>query len=207
MNLKDYLVFKDSTMKAWSLKKFGEFMAFCDLGKNLCAKSSKPVAAANAAFFSELSAMAVRVYNNMARRNALGVDEFRFSVRMYMSLQVATNDLVLHVGTAAMRFLNDSVDEFIALRDITPKKSSAARKADKSKKARRATSGRWLCPASDHQAWDPKFHPRKADGTRKKVSEQDKKLILQRIQDQDARAADKAKETADCKRYWAEFDL
>ena len=49
-------------MKAWPLKKFGEFMAFCDVGKSLCESSSNPVAAANAAFFAELSGMEIRVY-------------------------------------------------------------------------------------------------------------------------------------------------
>ena len=208
VTLKDYLTFKDSTAKAWPLKKFGEFMAFCDLGRSLCSQSSKPVAAANAAFFSELSAMAVRVYNNMARRNTLGTDEFRFSVRMYMSLQLATNDLILHVGSAALRFLSDSVDEFIALRIPDSAQSTAKTTTSTAKsKPRRVTSGCWLCPAEDHLAWDPKFHPRNSDGSRQPVSEENKKLILQRVQTKHTSAADKAKETADIKRYWSEFNL
>jgi hypothetical protein len=209
VTLKDYMMFKDSTAKAWPLKKFGEFMAFCDLGRSLCAKSSKPVAVVNAAFFAELSAMAVRVYNNMARRGALGADEFRFSVRMYMSLQVATNELVLHVGTAAMRFMMSSVDEFSALRisKPSPRVEVSTRGPEKAKRAQRQHSGCYMCPSQTHQAWDVKFHPRNADGSRKKISDADKGAILQRIQQSGATTAEKAGEAADVKRYWAQHSL
>ena len=207
LTIKDFLKFKDSTARAWPLKKFGEFMAFCDLGKSICKKSAKPVAAANAAFFAELSSMAVRVYNNMSRRGLLGTDEFRFSVRMYMSLQIATNDQVLHVGNSALRYLDSCVDEFIALRKLKPKAAASSGAQSRSFKPRRAHSGCYLCPAADHQAWDPKFHPRDENGARKKVSDEDKAAILQRIQDSNASASDKADETAEVKRYWAQHSL
>jgi hypothetical protein len=187
-------------------------MAFCDLGKSICEKSSKPVAAANAAFFAELSAMAVRVYNNMARRNVLGRDEFRFSVRMYMSLQLATNDLVLHVSNSATRYLDSCIDEFIALRELAPAATimtgrQVGTPVKQSNKQRRFHSGCYLCPSTTHQAWDTKFHPRNADGSRKKVSADGKAAILQRIQDSGATAAEKVEETAEVRRYWSQHAL
>ena len=120
--------------------------------------------------------MAVRVYNNMERRGVLGKDEFRFSVRMFMSLQLATNELKLYISTPTMRFLSDNVDEFAAYR--LPKRvaalSSTPRSAAKAKSVRRVFSGCWLCPATDHQAWDTRHHPRAENGARKPVSKEDK---------------------------------
>ena len=51
LTLMDIVRFKDLTQRAWPLKKFGEFMAFCNLGKKLCVESQKPAAAANEVFF------------------------------------------------------------------------------------------------------------------------------------------------------------
>ena len=116
------------------------------------------------------------MYNNMERRGVLGKDEFRFSVRMFMSLQLATNELKLYISTPTMRFLSDNVDEFAAYR--LPKRvaalSSTPRSAAKAKSVRRVFSGCWLCPATDHQAWDTRHHPRAENGARKPVSKEDK---------------------------------
>lgn len=211
LSLNDYVRFKDSTERAWPLKKFGAFMAFCDLGTRLCRQSQKPVAAANAAFFSELGAMAVRVYNNMERRGTLGANEFRFSVRMFMSLQLATNELQLHVNTAATRFLNDNVDEFAAYRIPQSGKHMSATPSRTTprnvKPSRKRHSGCYLCPSAAHQAWDTKFHPRNPDGSRKKVAEEDKAAILSRIDNSSGTKAEKADEVADVKRYWAQYAL
>ena len=153
--------------------------------------------------------MAVRVYNNMSRRGTLGVNEFRFSVRMYMSLQYATNEMVLHVGTPAMRVMNNNIDEFAALR-ITkskPAAKSSAQPLGKGKKATKRHSGCYLCPSTTHQAWDLKFHPRNPDGSRKKVQADVKEKILQRIKGSDATDAEKATERAEVERYWAQYAL
>ena len=118
---------------------------------------------------------------------------------MYMSLQITTNDQVLHVGNSASRYLDSCVDEFIALCKLKPKSSADSTTQNRSFKPRRAHSGCYLCPSADHQAWDPKFHPRNPGGSHKKVSETDKAAILQRIQDSKASADEKEEETAEVK--------
>ena len=145
----------------------------------------------------------------MERRGTLGKNEFRFSVSMFMSLQLETNERKLYVSAPVMRFLNDNVDEFIAYRIPTEKPKSgaaASRSSAKPKTARRLFSGCCLCPATDHQAWDTKFHPHNADGSRKKVSQKDKDAILARVQHTEVASANqKEEETEDIKHYWAQY--
>ena len=86
LSLKDYFALKENASKAFALMNFSEFMSFCQLGQQLCTKSSKPVAVANAVFFAEISCIAVDVYNRWHRRDALGRDEIRFKTRMHMQL-------------------------------------------------------------------------------------------------------------------------
>ena len=216
LTLKHFMHFKDTAMKAWSLKKFGEFMEFCELGKQLCKRSSKTVAAVNGAFFVELGAIAVRVYNSLKRRKTLGVDEIRFQVRMFIQLQYATNELVLHTGTQALRVFDDVVDEFAELKSLYPAAASSKAsstqerqqsKAKYAKKPAKHHSGCYLCPSSSHQAWDERFHPRGADGKRQKVHDDVKAQIMQRIDNSSRTQSQKDEEKADVKRYWQQYNL
>ena len=188
-------------------------MAFCKLGRKLCQASSKPAAAVNAVFFSELGDIAVRTYNSMARRGTLGEGEIRFKVRMFMQTQLATNTCVLHTSPAALNVFTNCVDEFIALhadtvtefKRIRAKKSTAS--SAKQASAAKDHTGCYLCPSATHQAWDTNFHPRNPDGSRPKVSAEDKKKIIQRIQASSKSTQEKAEEEATVRAYWAKHSL
>ena len=217
LTLKHFMQFKDTAMKAWPLKKFGEFMEFCELGKQLCKRSSKTAAAVNGAFFVELGGIAVRVYNSLKRRKTLGVDEIRFQVRMFIQLQYATNELVLHTGTQALRVFDDVVDEFAELKSLYPATASSKASSTQERQQNRAKSyakkpakhhsGCYLCPSSSHQAWDERFHPRGADGKRQKVHDDVKAQIMQRIDNSSRTQSQKDEEKADVKRYWQQYSL
>ena len=218
LSLKDYFTLKENASKAFALMTFGECMSFCQLGQELCTRSSKEVAAANAAFFSELSAIAVDVYNRWHRHGMLGREEIRFKTRVHMQLMGGVCFGVLHVGTTALDAFDNVTDDYGALKiprygALTAISSRAERCTYSSqagsqlRKASCPTSGCWLCPSPDHFAYDKEHHPRLPDGSRPSVSEQDKKAILQRIRNSSFQAADKEKEEAAVKAYWAQHKL
>ena len=221
VSLLEYFSFKKSKVNAWPLKSFNEFLAFCRQAQRLCIASSKEVGAANAAVFTELLDIAVRVHMQMSRRGTLGTDEIRFKVRMFMHLQYATNYRVLHVGGPAMRAFEAAVDTFGAARvpRFRATKKDPDRKFHRSARfcepvddtsgvqlGRQAT-GCYLCPATDHYASNLKFHPRDANGKRKPVSSEDKKGIMARIDAADRTAEEKAFERTQVKQYWVRHGL
>ena len=224
LTLLEYFQYKKSKVKAWPLKGFDEFLAFCRQGQRLCAASSKEVAVANAAMFLELSDIAVKTHMQMMRRGTLGVNEERYKVRMYMHLQHATNSGILYTGQSAMRAFEAAVDIFGAAK--VPRfgkkqkptslreqfNAGAGRKGGGARKQPEATAtpqstGCWLCPASDHYASDPKFHPRTADGKRPPVSVESKKAIFERIDASSLSAELKHAEKTQVKKYWAQHSL
>ena len=223
LTLLEYFQYKKSKVKAWPLKGFDEFLAFCRQGQRICAASSKEVAVANAAMFLELSDIAVKTHMQMMRRGTLGVNEMRYKVRMYMHLQHATNSGILYTGQSAMRAFEAAVDvfgvakvpRFLSARPTSlrqqfnpnaGKKRGAAHKQPEATAAPPST-GCWLCPAADHYASDPKFHPRMADGKWPPVSTENKKAIFERIDASSLSAELKHAEKTQVKKYWAQHSL
>ena len=220
LTLLDFLSYKKSKVKAWPLKDFDEFLSFCRQGQRLCAASSKEVGVANAAMFTELLDIAVRTHSQMMRRGSLGPGELRFKVRMYLHLQYATNYRVLHTGAGAMRAFEAAVDTFGAvkvprfrsklaggvprrtpqatgLKSVTPVKRGGAT----------SFTGCWLCPAADHVANDPKFHPKLADGKRPPLSAETKQAIFDRIDSSSNSAELRHAEKTQVKKYWSQHSL
>jgi len=215
LSLHDYHTFCKSAVKAWPLKSFGEFMQFCSMAQRMCSESSKPVAAANAAMFLELSDIAVRVYNAMERRGRLGADQIRFKVRMFMQLQMATNDLVLYTGASALRVFDAWTDDFGAMRisnyriDGGRGKTSWQRKSYSNSQAaaqpaaKSPFSGCWLCPSADHYASDKSVHPTRPA----KLSDDTKKAIMTRIDASPHSDAEKKSEKEKVRAYWLQHSL
>ena len=221
VSLMEYFSFKKSKVNAWPLKSFSEFLSFCRQAQRLCIASSKSVGAANAAVFTELLDIAVRVHMQMSRRGTLGNNEIRFKIRMFMHLQYATNYRVLHVGGPAMRAFEAAVDTFGAsrvpqFRNLKnknerkfPRTARFCAEVDDSSAVQigRPATGCYLCPATDHYASNLKFHPRDANGKRKKVSPEDKKAIMARIETADRTPEEKAFEKTQVKQYWVRHAL
>ena len=223
LTLLEYFQYKKSKVKAWPLKGFDEFLAFCRQGQRLCAASSKEVAVANAAMFLELSDIAVKTHMQMMRRGTLGYNEERYKVRMYMHLQHATNSGVLYTGQSAMRAFEASVDvfglakvpRFMSRKNYPvgdgkphrpgPRKGGAGKKPEVT--VTTPATGCYLCAASDHYASDPKFHPRGPDGKRPPVSAETKKAIFARIDASSLSAELKHAEKTQVKKYWAQHSL
>ena len=220
----DYYTFKKGKVKAWPLKNYDEFLSFCRQGQKLCASSSTEVGAANAAMFHELLDIAVRTHGQMLRRGTLGVNEIRFQVRMYLHLQYATNHCVLHTGASAMRAFEDAVDSFGVAKvprfKLKIRSTGADRSAQygtlsrkytpankKTSTAIKPVSGCWRCPATDHYANDPKFHPKPASGKQPPLSDDVKKAIMDRIDASSLSAELKQKEKTDVKKFWAQHSL
>ena len=214
LSLQDYHAFCKSSVKAWPLKSFGEFMQFCSLAQRMCAESSKPVAAANAAVFLELSDIAVRAYNAMQRRNQLGKDQIRFKVRMYMQVQMATNDLVLHTSASALRVFDSWVDDFAAMKIPAYKMGNSAAKPWQRKSqyftsqaaaqsSAKPLSGCWLCPSKEHYASDKSAHPARPDS----LTDETKNAILARIDASTNSDADKKSEKEKVRAYWSQHSL
>ena len=222
LTMLDYVAYKKGKVSAWPLMGFSEFLAFCRQAQQLCAKSSKPAAVANAAVFTELVDIAVRVHMQMSRRGTLGNKEIRFKTRMYMHLQHATNTRVLFVGGPAMRAFAAAVDSFgVAkvprfklLREVTSRSTGSRAFGRKSEmfceevQAVKPLTGCFLCPATDHWANDKKFHPRGADGKRQPVSAADKKAIMARVDNADHLTSDeKTAEKQQVREYWTRHNL
>ena len=221
LTLLDYFSYKKGKVSAWPLKGFSEFLSFCRQAQRLCASSSKPVGVANAAVFTELIDIAVRVHLQMSRRGTLGAGEIRFKVRMYMHLQYATNYRVLHTGGPAMRAFAAAVDTFGVSKvprfrighDTFVRPTGSKTGGSKSFKSTndaqvvRPPTGCWKCPAPDHWANDPKFHPRSADGKRAPVSQADKTAILARIEASQRSAEEKLAEKQQVQQYWLKHGL
>jgi len=145
----------------------------------------------------------------------------RFKVRMFMQLQYATNFGVLHVGAGAWRVFDDVTDDFGTLkikgytaamtrakRDwYSQQSSSRVCQAVSVKRSSKPMSGCWLCPSPDHYAYDRDKHPRLPDGSRKKVSDEDKKAILKRIRSSSFSDEDRKDEEKKCKAYWLQHSL
>ena len=220
LTLLEFFSYKKNKTKAWPLKSFGEFLSFCRQGQRLCASSSKEVGVANAAFFMELLDMAVKVHQQMVRRGTLGADEIRFEIRMYLHLQYACNYGVMFTGASACRAFEMAVDSFGTAKVPRFRKlmkhasdgRSGARGAGKgggykTPVTAKPASGCYLCPASDHYANDPKFHPLPADGKRAPVSADKKKAILARIDNSSLSVEEKTAEKAQVRKYWSQHSL
>ena len=224
LTLLEYFSYKKAKMKAWPLKDYDEFLAFCRQGQRLCVASSKEVGAVNAVFFQKLLDIAVRTHGQMVRRGTLGVNEIRFQVRMYLHLQYATNHKVLHTGAGAMRAYEAAVDTFGVAKvprfrrkargtggDSAGSGYSGSKFGSGAKKggsgAKQPASGCWLCPASDHYASDQQFHPRPADGKRAPLSADKKKAIIARVDASSLTADEKKAEKAAMTKYWAQHSL
>ena len=222
LTLLEYFSYKKAKLKAWPLKEYDEFLAFCRQGQRLCMGSDKEVGAVNAVFFQKLLDIAVRTHGQMVRRGTLGVNEIRFQVRMYLHLQYATNYKVLHTGASAMRAYEAAVDTFGAAKVPKFRRKSRGVGGDGAgysgnkfgsggKKGgsglKQPVSGCWLCPASDHYASDPQFHPRPADGKRAPLSAEKKKAIVARVDASSLTADEKKAEKASMRKYWAQHSL
>ena len=220
LTLLEFFSYKKNKTKAWPLKSFGEFLSFCRQGQRLCSSSSKEVGVANAAFFMELLDMAVKVHQQMVRRGTLGPEEIRFEVRMYLHLQYACNYGVMFTGASACRAFEMAVDSFGTakvprFRKLMKRSSdgrSGARGAGrgggyKTPVTAKPASGCYLCPASDHYANDPKFHPLPADGKRAPISPDKKKAILARIDNSSLSVEEKTAEKAQVRKYWSQHSL
>ena len=221
LTMLDYYLFKKGKVKAWPLKDYDEFLAFCRQGQKLCASSSTEVGAANAAMFHELLDIAVRTHGQMVRRGTLGHNEIRFQVRMYLHLQYATNYKVLHTGPGAMRAFEGAVDSFGVAKvprfrlsarstDTAVQYASTARKSTpipRKANVLKPVSGCWLCPAPDHYASDKKFHPKPASGKRPALAAEVKQAIMDRIDASSLSAELKLKEKTDVKKYWTQHSL
>ena len=220
LTLLDFLSYKKSKVKAWPLKDFDEFLSFCRQGQRLCAASTKEVGVANAAMFTELLDIAVRTHSQMLRRGSLGPNELRFKVRMYLHLQYATNYRVLHTGAGAMRAFEAAVDTFgvakvprfrVKMAGGTPRRTPQATGDRNATPFKRnvvsSFTGCWLCPAADHMANDPKFHPKSADGKRSPLSADTKQAIFDRIDASSNSAELKHAEKTQVKKYWSQHSL
>ena len=210
VTLDDFLVYKKNALSAWPLMKFSKFMQFCRTAQDLCHRSSKPVAAANAVIFSELMDIAIRAFNEYENAGTLGKDQIRFSVRMYLHLQYATNNGHLHTGTSGVRAYKDAVDTF-GLAKVPSFRSKqttrVTRVGAQAQWARNPLAGCYLCPSAEHYASDEKVHPRNADGSRPKVPEDVKAQILRRVDAATASEQEKDAEKKKIKEYWAKHNL
>ena len=210
--LDDFLIYKKNALSAWPLMKFSKFMQFCRTAQDLCVRSSKPVAAENAVVFAELMDIAIRAFNEYENAGTLGKDEIRFSVRMYLHLQYATNNGVLHTGTSAVRAYKDAVDTFglakiSNFRSKTTNVPRVTRVGAQAQWARNPLAGCYLCPSAEHYVSDEKIHPRNADGSRQRVPEDVKQQILQRVDNVTASEHEKAVEKKKIKDYWTKHGV
>ena len=117
-----------------------------------------------------------------------------------------------------MRAFESAVDAFGLAK--VPRFRSKYRGADKSSSTLRRTavakktsqtvkpiSGCYKCPASDHYANDPKFHPVPPDGKHVPLSAETKKAIFDRIEASNMSAELKHAEKMQVKKYWSQHSL
>ena len=221
LTLLEYFSYKKGKVKAWPIKDYDEFLSFCRQGQRLCAASSKDTGIANAPVFSELIDIAVKVHWQMSKRGTLGPNEIRFKIRMYLHLQYATNNKVLHTGAGAMRAFEAAVDTFgmanvPKFRQLmrnsgkgspyVPAKRGEGGKSPKKTPPAQPSSGCWRCAASDHYASDKKFHPVSADESPPLTAEE-KKGIMDRIKSSSLSASEKESERTRVLKYWSQHSL
>ena len=220
LTVKDFFNAKEKALPTWKLMGFQELMSFCRKAQRMCQRSSRKVAAANAAALGELMDVGLRTYRTMDRLGELGPDDIRFKARMYLHLQYMCEHRVFHASAMAMTVFADATDPFVARipgHSVAKKQRQYPSGAEKSrfaggtrKPAVRTppVSGCYKCPASDHYANDTRYHPVPLDGTKEKLSDETKAAILKRV-DGKASLSEAAKEAEKEKvrQYWSQHEL
>ena len=219
LTITDFFKAKEKAISSWPLMGFQEFMRICRKGQRMCQRSKKPAAIVNAAALGELMDICLRTHRNYKLMNALGQDEERFKARMYLHLQYACQNRVLHASAIAMTVFEDATDPFVARLPArtsggggskTPRSKlrsgSGTRQDDNHSTPMQPTSGCYLCPATDHYCSDPKFHP-KVNGKHKPLTDAEKEAIIERIESSDLSRTLKNAELKSVRRYWLQHGL
>ena len=234
LTIKDFFNAKEKALPTWKLMDFQEFMSFCRKAKRMCQSSSREGAAVNTAALGELMDVCLRTYRTMDRMNELGPGETRFKARMYLHLQYMCTHRIFHASAIAMTVFAEATDPFVARLRARPgyngrvgynghrnghagaaAATSTTRTTSTTASSYRKTavkntppvSGCYKCPATDHYANDPRFHPLKSDGSHEKLSDETKAAIFNRIDVSTLSSAAKAEEKEKVRQYWSQHKL
>ena len=202
----EYASMKSKTFKNWELLNANELQRVCRKIIAVCIELDTPSSRTSADAISALQDLAISEYTILERAERLGTNNIRFKRRMWAHLQYACTYRLVFCGAMGANVFRNHI------RERYPEVASTASKAGTRRKYRRSPSrsprkfkqpprnGCWRCPSPDHYAANCPVR-----GQRDVVPASVQKQILARIaNDASMSAAEKKKEVADVKNYWAD---
>ena len=204
-SFEEYASMKSKTFKNWELLNANEFQRVCRKIIAVCIELDTQSARSSADAISALQDMAISEYSILERADRLGTNNIRFKRRMWAHLQYACTYRLVFCGAMGANVFRNHIRERYPDVATTPSKVGKRRKYKGSPKSARKfrqppRNGCWRCPATDHYAANCPVR-----GQRDEIPASVQKQILARIaNDLSMSAAEKKKEVADVKNYWAD---